>query len=110
MNNAVLASDWAVPQQNRRGSAGRGLPVRTLAAVATDDFLTASQAARFLGISRSTVRRAVAHGFLSGWHTPGRHLSVGRATCLEFAESLGRVDLNWGLNGEASETTTGQVS
>jgi excisionase family DNA binding protein len=61
--------------------------------MADHDFLTASQAAVFIGVSRSTVRRAVAHGVLSGWHTPGKHLRIARATCLDFARSLGRVDL-----------------
>jgi excisionase family DNA binding protein len=63
------------------------------AVLAKRDFLTASQAARFIGVSRSTVRRAVARGYLAGWHTPGNHVRIARATCLEFARSLGRVDL-----------------
>ncbi len=67
--------------------------MRRLAAAATGDFLTASQAAVFIGVSRSTVRRAVAHGYLAGWHTPGKHLRIARATCLDFAASLGRGDL-----------------
>lgn len=70
-----------------------------LTPVAEGDFLTASQAAVFIGVSRSTVRRAVAHGHLIGWHTPGKHLRVGRATCLEFARSLGRIDLVGRPNG-----------
>jgi len=67
--------------------------MRELTPVAEDDFLTAGQAAVLIGVSRSTVRRAVAHGHLVGWQTPGKHLRVGRATCLEFARSLGRIDL-----------------
>jgi excisionase family DNA binding protein len=63
------------------------------AVVANREFLTASQAAVFIGVSRSTVRRAVARGYLAGWHTPGKHLRIARATCLEFALSLGRADL-----------------
>lgn len=61
--------------------------------LAQHDFLTASQAAVFIGVSRSTVRRAVARGYLAGWHTPGKHVRIARATCIEFARSLGRADL-----------------
>jgi excisionase family DNA binding protein len=73
--------------------------------VTESDFLTASQAAVFIGVSRSTVRRAIAHGHLVGWHTPGKHLRVGRATCLEFARSLGRIDLVGRPNGDPSSVT-----
>jgi len=76
--------------------------MRRPALVDTDDFLTASQAAIFIGVSRSTVRRAVARGYLTGWHTPGKHLRVARSTCLDFAQSLGRVDLIGRPNRDSS--------
>lgn len=58
-----------------------------------DDILTTGAAAALCGVSRSTLRRAVAQGQLPAWHTPGRHLRFSRAACLEFARSLGRIDL-----------------
>jgi excisionase family DNA binding protein len=73
--------------------------------VAGNDFLTASQAAVLIGISRSTVRRAVAHGQLLAWHTPGKHLRVARDNCLEFARALGRVDLTGRPYDDASPAT-----
>ena len=70
--------------------------------MADTDFLTAGQAAALIGISRSTVRRAVAQGHLLAWHTPGKHLRLVRETCLEFARDLGRVDLVGRPNGNPS--------
>jgi len=58
-----------------------------------DDILTTGDAAALCGVSRSTLRRAVAQGHLTAWHTPGKHLRFTRQSCLEFARSLGRVDL-----------------
>src|SRR5207302_8422807 len=55
--------------------------------------LTTGEAAALCGVSRSALRRAVAQGHLQAWHTPGKHLRFTRAACLEFARSLGRVDL-----------------
>lgn len=58
-----------------------------------DEILTTGEAATLCGVSRSTLRRAVAQGHLQAWHTPGKHLRFTRAACMEFAKSLGRVDL-----------------
>jgi excisionase family DNA binding protein len=58
-----------------------------------DEVLTIGGAAILCGVSRSTVRRAVARGHLRAWHTPGRHLRFSRAGCIAFAESLGQVEL-----------------
>lgn len=58
-----------------------------------DEILTTGDAAILCGVSRSTLRRAVAQGHLRAWHTPGKHLRFSRAGCLAFAESLGQVDL-----------------
>jgi excisionase family DNA binding protein len=59
----------------------------------TDEILTTGEAAALCGVSRSTLRRAVAQGQLTAWHTPGKHLRFTRASCLDFARQLGRVDL-----------------
>jgi excisionase family DNA binding protein len=59
----------------------------------SDKILTTGEAATLCGVSRSTLRRAVAHGQLTAWHTPGKHLRFSRSACLEFAQALGRVDL-----------------
>jgi excisionase family DNA binding protein len=58
-----------------------------------EEILTTGEAAALCGVSRSTLRRAVAQGQLQAWHTPGKHLRFTRAACLEFARSLGRADL-----------------
>jgi excisionase family DNA binding protein len=58
-----------------------------------DEILTTGDAAILCGVSRSTLRRAVAQGHLRAWHTPGKHLRFSRAGCLAFAESLGQTDL-----------------
>ena len=60
---------------------------------AEEDILTTGEAAALCGVSRSTLRRAVAQGHLQAWHTPGKHLRFTRSACMEFARSLGRVDL-----------------
>ena len=60
---------------------------------AQEQILTTGEAATLCGVSRSTLRRAVAQGHLQAWHTPGKHLRFTRSACLEFARSLGRVDL-----------------
>jgi excisionase family DNA binding protein len=62
-------------------------------AATQEQILTTGEAAALCGVSRSTLRRAVAQGHLQAWHTPGKHLRFGRTACLEFARSLGRVDL-----------------
>ena len=62
-------------------------------AATQEPILTTGEAAALCGVSRSTLRRAVAQGHLQAWHTPGKHLRFTRAACLEFARSLGRVDL-----------------
>lgn len=58
-----------------------------------DPILTTGEAAALCGVSRSTLRRAVAQGHLQAWHTPGKHLRFTRSACVEFARSLGRIDL-----------------
>lgn len=58
-----------------------------------EQILTTGEAATLCGVSRSTLRRAVAQGHLQAWHTPGKHLRFTRSACLEFAKSLGRLDL-----------------
>ncbi len=58
-----------------------------------EQILTTGEAATLCGVSRSTLRRAVAQGHLQAWHTPGKHLRFTRSACLDFAKSLGRVDL-----------------
>jgi len=58
-----------------------------------DQILTTGEAAALCGVSRSTLRRAVAQGHLQAWHTPGKHLRFTRSACLDFARSLGRIDL-----------------
>ncbi|MFN2568500.1 MAG: excisionase family DNA-binding protein [Candidatus Dormibacteria bacterium] len=55
--------------------------------------LTTGEAAALCGVSRSTLRRAVAQGHLKAWHTPGKHLRFSEAACLSFAQSLGRLDV-----------------
>lgn len=55
-----------------------------------DPILTTGEAATLCGVSRSTLRRAVAQGHLRAWHTPGKHLRFSREACDEFARSLGR--------------------
>jgi excisionase family DNA binding protein len=57
------------------------------------DILTTGEAAALCGVSRSTLRRAVAQGQIRAWHTPGKHLRFTRSTCEEFAHSLGRIDV-----------------
>ena len=68
-----------------------------------EQILTTGEAAALCGVSRSTLRRAVAQGHLQAWHTPGKHLRFTRQACMEFARSLGRVDLVG--QGYARETT-----
>jgi excisionase family DNA binding protein len=57
------------------------------------EILTTGEAASLCGVSRSTLRRAVAQGHLKAWHTPGKHLRFTREACMEFARTLGRMDL-----------------
>jgi excisionase family DNA binding protein len=70
-----------------------------------EQILTTGEAAALCGVSRSTLRRAVAQGHLQAWHTPGKHLRFTRQACLDFARSLGRVDLVGVNQGYARETT-----
>lgn len=58
-----------------------------------NDILTTGEAATLCGVSRSTLRRAVAQGQLTAWHTPGKHLRFTKSACLDFARSLGRQDV-----------------
>lgn len=51
--------------------------------------LTTGQVAAMCHVSRSTIRRAVQHGDLRAWHTPGKHLRFDLAACQEFMRSMG---------------------
>jgi excisionase family DNA binding protein len=57
------------------------------------EILTTGEAATLCGVSRSTLRRAVAQGQVTAWHTPGKHLRFSRESCLDFARRLGRSDM-----------------
>jgi excisionase family DNA binding protein len=59
----------------------------------TTDAITTGEAAKLCGLSRSTLRRAVAAGHLSAWRTPGRHLRFSRQACIDFLRSTGAVEL-----------------
>ena len=69
------------------------------------DILTTGEAAALCGVSRSTLRRAVAQGQLVAWHTPGKHLRFTRGACIDFAQSLGRIDLVGRIYQEGGEPT-----
>ncbi|HEX6492021.1 MAG TPA: excisionase family DNA-binding protein [Candidatus Dormibacteraeota bacterium] len=58
-----------------------------------DQALTTGEAARLCGLSRSTLRRAVASGQLSAWRTPGQHLRFSRQACAEFLRATGAAEL-----------------
>jgi excisionase family DNA binding protein len=79
-----------------------------------DEILTTGEAAALCGVSRSTLRRAVAQGQLTAWHTPGKHLRFTRGSCMDFARQLGRVDLvgrGYGeANGDGSMAQSPQMS
>lgn len=74
------------------------------------DILTTGEAAALCGVSRSTLRRAVAQGQLIAWHTPGKHLRFTRGACIDFARSLGRVDLVGRGYGESAETIRSETT
>jgi len=81
-----------------------------------EEVLTTGEAARLCGLSRSTLRRAVASGQLSAWRTPGQHLRFSRQACVEFlratgaAELAGRVERLRPLGGTPVEgVATGQA-
>lgn len=74
-----------------------------------EDILTTGEAAALCGVSRSTLRRAVAQGHLTAWHTPGKHLRFKREACLEFARSLGRADLLGRAYRDEAERAPGDV-
>ena len=59
-----------------------------------NDILTTGEAATLCGVSRSTLRRAVAQGQLTAWHTPGKHLRFTKSACVDFARRLGRQDVD----------------
>ncbi len=71
-----------------------------------EEFLTTGEAAEVCGVSRSTLRRAVAQGHLRAWHTPGNHLRFSRSDCVTLAQTLGRVD----LVGHAVQSRTGETA
>jgi excisionase family DNA binding protein len=71
-----------------------------------DDILTTGEAAELCGVSRSTLRRAVAQGQLVAWHTPGKHLRFTRSACEDFARSLGRIDLIGRAHEDAGAAAT----
>jgi excisionase family DNA binding protein len=58
-----------------------------------DEALTTGEAARLCGLSRSTLRRAVASGQLTAWRTPGQHLRFSRQACIEFLRATGAAEL-----------------
>jgi excisionase family DNA binding protein len=60
---------------------------------ARDEPLTTGEAARLCGLSRSTLRRAVASGQLNAWRTPGQHLRFSREACVEFLRATGAAEL-----------------
>ena len=68
--------------------------------------LTTGEAANLCGVSRSTLRRAVAQGHVKAWHTPGRHLRFTREDCEDFAVNLGRYD----LVGRPFESTSVEIT
>lgn len=74
-----------------------------------EQMLTTGEAAALCGVSRSTLRRAVANGQLTAWHTPGRHLRFRRSACVEFAQALGRADLVGRPYDRAENTTPAAV-
>jgi excisionase family DNA binding protein len=80
----------------------------------TDEALTTGEAAKLCGLSRSTLRRAVASGRLSAWRTPGQHLRFSREACVEFlrstgaAELAGRVERHRRIAGAPAEGVTTQ--
>ena len=80
------------------------------------EVLTTGEAARLCGLSRSTLRRAVAAGQISASRTPGQHLRFSRQACVEFlratgaAELAGRVERLRPLGGTPVEgVATGQA-
>ena len=76
-----------------------------------EQILTTGESATLCGVSRSTLRRAVAQGHLQAWHTPGKHLRFTRSACIDFAKSLGRIDLVGQVYGrENSGITTNNMS
>ena len=84
---AGAVGPWAASGKDRGErsmTSGQGQP---------EEILTTGEAAALCGVSRSTLRRAVAQGQMKSWHTPGNHLRFTRAACEDFALSLGRVDL-----------------
>jgi excisionase family DNA binding protein len=87
-----------------RGTVGKGI----LPMPDTDDILTTGEAAALCGVSRSTLRRAVAQGQLTAWHTPGKHLRFTRTSCMDFARQLGRVDLVGRGYGEGGPSANGR--
>jgi excisionase family DNA binding protein len=64
-----------------------------MAAGGPEDAITTGEAARLCGLSRSTLRRAVAAGHLIAWRTPGRHLRFTRQACIDFLRTSGAVEL-----------------
>lgn len=62
-------------------------------AVGPDDAITTGEAAKLCGLSRSTLRRAVAAGQLTAWRTPGHHLRFTRQACVDFLRATGAAEL-----------------
>ncbi|HEY2703914.1 MAG TPA: excisionase family DNA-binding protein [Candidatus Dormibacteraeota bacterium] len=58
-----------------------------------EDAITTGEAAKLCGLSRSTLRRAVAAGQLSAWRTPGQHLRFTRQACIDFLRATGAAEL-----------------
>jgi excisionase family DNA binding protein len=59
----------------------------------SDDTITTGEAAKLCGLSRSTLRRAVAAGQISASRTPGQHLRFTRQACVDFLRATGAVEL-----------------
>ncbi len=58
-----------------------------------EDAITTGEAAKLCGLSRSTLRRAVAAGQLTAWRTPGQHLRFTRQACIDFLRATGAAEL-----------------
>ena len=80
-------------KRTARAASREGAAVNATGAEPEDEVLSTGDAAILCGVSRSTLRRAVAQGQLRAWHTPGNHLRFSRAGCVAFATSLGQVEL-----------------
>jgi excisionase family DNA binding protein len=72
-----------------------------------EDAITTGEAAKLCGLSRSTLRRAVAAGQLSAWRTPGQHLRFTRQACIDFLRATGAAELAGRVERRRSPSATG---